>query len=400
MASIRDTLTKLLASDKPEPGTPLARAVGQYPFQQGEAPLEAPMFSPDDLIGTGIGKAALVGAGKIAPMLAGTFIGPNSKLWNKEANSLAKALESKGIDPTEIWQKTGNAKYVDNAWRQEIPDNLAKPISAESLDVAKPLPQVMEHDLLYKAYPELKETKLGFKPKNKTSSYYSPDLNMIKLGEYSSKLKNAGAYEAEREAVYNQAKDLQSKNLLTPEMDAKLNKDLEDIGWKYYDSPLVHDINVQPTMHEVTHAIQRLENTTKGGSPSMFEMDLLENKAWANQQVAEKNAQLNDVANMMEKARANQASDPSFGKRIEALQNKYNSLMNEKMKYIKEVQMDPKMEAFDKYKRLAGEAEARLVERRLNLTPEERLKHFPFKEGEFGLDVPYKELIVKELLNK
>ena len=71
MASIRDTLTKLLASDKPEPGTPLANYVGQYPFQQGEAPLEAPMFSPDDLIGTGIGKAALAGGAKLAPLLLG-----------------------------------------------------------------------------------------------------------------------------------------------------------------------------------------------------------------------------------------------------------------------------------------------------------------------------------------
>jgi hypothetical protein len=71
MATIRDTLTKLLASDKPEPGTPLAKALGQYPFQQGEAPLETPMLSPDDLIGTGIGKAALVGGAKLAPMLLG-----------------------------------------------------------------------------------------------------------------------------------------------------------------------------------------------------------------------------------------------------------------------------------------------------------------------------------------
>ena len=81
MASIRDTLTKLLASDKPEPGTPLAKAVGQYPFQQGEAPLEAPMFSPDDLIGTGIGKAALIGMTGIA----------------KNPQALAKALESSTI---------------------------------------------------------------------------------------------------------------------------------------------------------------------------------------------------------------------------------------------------------------------------------------------------------------
>ena len=70
MASIRDTLTKLLASDKPEPGTPLARAVGQYPFQQGEAPLETPMFAPDDLIGMGFGKAAVTGGAKLGKAYA------------------------------------------------------------------------------------------------------------------------------------------------------------------------------------------------------------------------------------------------------------------------------------------------------------------------------------------
>ena len=88
MASIRDTLTKLLASDKPEPGTPLANYVGQYPFQQGEAPLEAPMFSPDDLIGTGIGKAALVGGAKLAPLLM-SMVKPQN-----EMKPLVKALEA------------------------------------------------------------------------------------------------------------------------------------------------------------------------------------------------------------------------------------------------------------------------------------------------------------------
>ena len=103
MASIRDTLTKLLASDKPEPGTPLAKALGQYPFQQGEAPLETPMFSPDDLIGTGIGKAALVGAGKAAPILAGVlapkkYIGKTLEGMPDLINMGAGKLEKFGTD--------------------------------------------------------------------------------------------------------------------------------------------------------------------------------------------------------------------------------------------------------------------------------------------------------------
>jgi hypothetical protein len=71
MASIRDTLAGLFAKESPSAiqGTPLGNA---YPsLAQPEPGLEAPMFSPDDLIGTGIGKAALAGGAKLAPLLLG-----------------------------------------------------------------------------------------------------------------------------------------------------------------------------------------------------------------------------------------------------------------------------------------------------------------------------------------
>jgi hypothetical protein len=93
-----------LASDKPEPGTPLARAVGQYPFQQGEAPLEAPMFSPDDLIGTGIGKAAIVGGSKLAPLLMGMVKNPKNEtiLYHvTNAENLPNIIQ-KGIQPNKV----------------------------------------------------------------------------------------------------------------------------------------------------------------------------------------------------------------------------------------------------------------------------------------------------------
>jgi len=73
MASIKDTLASLFAKESPSAiqGTPLGKA---YPkLAQPEPGLEAPFLSPDDLIGTGIGKAALVGAGKAAPILAGVL---------------------------------------------------------------------------------------------------------------------------------------------------------------------------------------------------------------------------------------------------------------------------------------------------------------------------------------
>jgi hypothetical protein len=71
MASIRDTLANLFAKESPSAiqGTPLGKA---YPkLAQPEPGLEAPFLSPDDLIGTGIGKAALAGGAKLTPLLLG-----------------------------------------------------------------------------------------------------------------------------------------------------------------------------------------------------------------------------------------------------------------------------------------------------------------------------------------
>ena len=52
------------------------------------------------------------------------------------------------------------------------------------------------------------------------------------------------------------------------------------------------------------------------------------------------------------------------------------------------------------YKNLLGEAEARLTQGRMDLTPEQRLEYFPYNEGKYGLDVPLNELIVKGLLER
>jgi len=73
-------------SDTVEVGTPMAKAMGTYSFQQSEAPLEAPMFSPDDLIGTGIGKAAL-----------GLGVGAIKKVAPKELENLLKKLTPEEI---------------------------------------------------------------------------------------------------------------------------------------------------------------------------------------------------------------------------------------------------------------------------------------------------------------
>lgn len=55
---------------------------------------------------------------------------------------------------------------------------------------------------------------------------------------------------------------------------------------------------------------------------------------------------------------------------------------------------------FDNYKRLAGEAEARLTQSRMNLDAAQRLQHYPYDMGEYGLDVPMDQLVVRGLLGE
>lgn len=366
MASLRDTLANLVEQYKAS-DTPLANLMRGD--KEGVKQAVANAFE-------GMTKDPYAGLNVATPVgIAGTFIGPKSKLWNIDTHNLAKALEAKGVTPEEIWKQTGNVKAPDNIWRQEIADNEAKikaqydpqlnyyhsglyPDSSWQTKDVETLGDFIEHPKLFKAYPEAKNISITQPGKMWSGDTYS------------------GAY-------------------FSPGKDGIPNR----IGI-YEDRRRSPDVTMSSLLHETGHYIQEAENMGKGGSPSLFSQDMQEKVSWANQQIAEKNAQINETYKMLEEARANKLNDPSAEKRIAALKNRYDKLLDEKLSYVKEAQLNPKEEAFKQYQRLLGEAEARLTQNRIPLTQEQRLQHFPYAEGKFGLDVPYKELLVKELLNK
>ena len=299
--------------------------------------------------------------------LLGTFIGKGSKLWNAESNSLAKALEKQGVAPETIWSQTGNVKAPDGKWRQEISDAEAKikaqydPEYKYYRDVNN-LGDILEHPKLFEAYPEAKNIDISQMSGNpfiggSSGAYYSPK----QISE------TTGNVIPDRIGLYQD-------KLLNPET------------------------TKSSLLHETGHYIQGKENMGRGGSPSLFSQDMQEKVSWANQQVAEKNAQMNETYKMLEEARANKFNDPSAEKRIAALKSRYDKLLDEKLSYVKDAQLDPKEEAFKQYQRLLGEAEARLTQSRIPLTQEQRLQYYPYTEGQYGLDVPYGELVVQGLL--
>lgn len=106
-------------------------------------------------------------------------------------------------------------------------------------------------------------------------------------------------------------------------------------------------------LHELQHAVQQKEGFARGGNMSEF----------------------TNYTGALERARLNNGFDPVTGD--------FDFVIEEQ---IKRFGADP----FDAYRRLAGEAEARAVQKRRNLTPEQRRATFP----EESYDVPLNQLIM------
>jgi len=145
------------------------------------------------------------------------------------------------------------------------------------------------------------------------------------------------------------------------------------------------------SLHELQHGVQERENFARGGSPEEMASNLFNEKEQIGSQISE----LNNQMSLLAKAE----------KMSPVEKNAYDMLMEQRMQLVPRYQQlqDPdffRREAFKQYERLGGEAESRLTQNRMNLTPQERLQYFPyaFDKEKFGLDVPFNELIVRGLL--
>ena len=136
------------------------------------------------------------------------------------------------------------------------------------------------------------------------------------------------------------------------------------------------------TLHEIQHPTQEIEGFASGGAP------------WT----VDYNAQYQQIGILSDRKRKvaeelEDAIDLGYTKeRINKLQDELSSIDSgikdaETELEILKKHKDP-MEA---YRHLAGEAEARAVQRRMDLTPEQRLATFP----EESYDVPLEDLIFK-----
>jgi hypothetical protein len=421
----RNKLTKEASWAVPEVVNSLARAL--------TAPSRAYKGEFDPMSAQGVEEALNVGlntmgAGWSAPYLtknaafskAGSstlpmFIGEKSPAWNKENAKLAAALENSGLTAEEIWKKTGTGRAVDQKWRQEISDDLAKSIPVENGKYTS-LNEVMSHDDLFNAYPNLKNVSV----KKSDKTYYDPNLNEIGSSLYTQDKTLNPFYQNQENKIYSVANKLDERGLLTSEKDLRLNNLLDKVQQNAASKvdgnidTIKYELN--PLIHEPQHIIQAEEGFARGGSPSEFmqQQDAIDARDILNLR--------REIANLENKGKIST-----------------NAPLDEKINYVLDIyrqfdipEMIPRKEILDAvgdyelnpsnqlqelanfyglnkntspydpkamYRRLAGEAEARLSEARMPLNAQERLNNFPFtyNDSRFTYDVKPEDMIIKGL---
>ena len=314
-----------------------------------------PNLTNQEMVNAGLNIAG------VAPV--GMFIGKGAKVWDVVKSAQAQKMADAGVDPRKIWAETGNWKAPDGMWRQEIPDNAAAinankgrylNISPEANEAGfyhtMPVTDFLRHPELRSSYPDITNTNLTLKSYGKGGGgayiYGGVANDSITLDNAFAKSPMIKAVDgpftiSEADAAKINSAELALGNYrLTNQNEAKSS-----------------------TLHELQHAIQQREGWARGGSPDMFAGD----KA---------NEALKELT-----ARQTRGLEP-FSPEAQAIRDRLfdNLAKDDAIGYPQKL-----------YRRLAGEAEARATQARMNMDMPQRQQTYPAD----SYDVPLDQLLVR-----
>ena len=249
--------------------------------------------------------------------------------------AVARPMESEGKDAKSIKMATGWERGADDKWRYEVND--FKLVSPEKwvphFYGSLRLEDVIEDpNGLFEEYPELKAVKIKRDRRKKTGGSYDVSkkiitLNLDNITNAIAVLYNPTAYRTTKEA----AQELYSS------VSSTLHGTLS---------------------HEVQHAIQHIEGFATGANPKMTSDE--EETRVLNKRLQATNDKAKEYNSLSAEERRT-----DFGRELR------DSILRER-KAIKRL-MKQQQIGTDGYKRVAGEVEARNVDRRRNMSMGERL---------------------------
>lgn len=349
----------------------------------------------------------------VTPAVAGMFIGKNSKVWDALKADEAQKMLAAGVDPKEVWKKTGTFKGVDGALRQEIDDSASKVTRTLSTLKGGGSDGFPVEHLTYAKRPDgydISMKKVGAKTTDDFFQINAADDSVVR-GALPDDIANRVLSGASDEPSFIGSDFLDANQLNSrfqfdgfnaipvqnaidhkPLMNAynfdeyvKVNPKL-GIGGSLAkidtgDSVITTGLGDQrgTLLHELQHAIQEREGWARGGN-----VDEMAGYVLPQQQKALD--EFSEVEKLVKERGLEFKPISSLSGEDAALKKKYTELMTT-------IQLD-KPNPYNAYRQLAGEAEARLTQSRMNMTMPERLQVYPYDM----LDVPQDQLIVRGLL--
>ena len=299
------------------------------------------------------GVLKLGAAGNFSKSTLGMFAGEKAATANYNMLARAKQWQNRGASREQIWKETGWFQGGDGKWRFEIDDRAAF-LNKEGYEKFRrrrpgseePLTNVFQHPLAREAYPggPSQPGGKGFDDIRLTRGETTPDVG----GEHG----YGGASSGEA-----------------------WDRMLLDVGGK---GPAQGAAGTRSTaLHELQHHIQEMEGFAQGGDPMHFFLN--------REQFGKIQSALVDIkaGRHWLEAKAQGRNWEDFEKAFKRKYNRdpdsdvqsYNDADLGELKQMEEFVMQRLRDAIDPnstYLHLAGEAEARLVQRRANYTPQQR----------------------------
>lgn len=283
----------------------------------------------------GLMGAADTGAGRAM------FIGANAKTWDAAAAAKAAQMEAAGKDARTIWKETGTFRGADGKLRQEIDDSATKFVGNGNLERVT---DAMPHPQLQSSYPDLSEVGV-------TWDQLRPEGGSLQRGLGMELISANGPGRDRARSV---------------------------------------------TLHELQHAIQGREGFAAGGNSDAIELAYNNARARLNYLESDPDYLAADkkLSDLWDKVFSGAGMSEDEALKLEQQIIAQHPAMQEARRQIDIMKANPAAkfgDSFDAYKRLAGEAEARATQARMNMDAKQRRAVFPYD----SYDVPVNSLIVR-----
>jgi len=367
-----------------------ARLARQTAMATGKVGKSLAKHAGEEFNATLLGERPNTMLGAITPQPKFIFVGENSKTWNKADATKALEMEKAGASPEDIWASTGTFRGPEGKLRQEISDLPARAnFPPQYSDVLNAQSQ-FQYGTPYYSLP-LTKTGLG-EMRKKVSDL--ADIDMERYKTAAGAFPHPDLYKAYPELANVKVEPFKNKDIYGSYGNSQIIEGFIKPRKKIVNESITANAPNEEVLknvlaHEAQHAIQAREGFARGGNINEFATGPM-----FDQIARDLTADLSQVvtggvsAKPLEVLQGLKYTDP---KDIEPIIKKYgfNNIEDARSFIYDENQ---RRTPLGQYQRLAGEAEARATQARLNMTAEERRAKFPYE----SYDVPINQLIIRK----